>query len=109
MVKNLPHYHNIYAEDNVTVYRNVFEATMGTQFTATIVKFKRDRNGRGKQLTLKDQSTGPAYWDQEIKYTMEFLVNRKWTGNTGLSLQELLNQNHALHTMIKRCAEHVQH
>ena len=109
MVQRLPHYQNIYAEDNVTVYRQIFEATLGTQYAATIVTFKRDMNSRGEHLDLKDQSTGPACWDQEIKYTMELLVNRKWTGNTGLSLQELLNQNHASHTMIKRCAEHVQH
>ena len=79
------------------------------QYAETIAPYKRSRNGRGAYLALKYQFVGPALWDQEIKDTMNFLVNLKWTGNTGFFLQAFLNQHCASHTMLQRCNEHVQH
>ena len=93
MMHRLPHSHNIYTEDNMTVYRHIFKENLGTQYTTTISTFKRARNGRGAYLALKYQSAVPACWYQEVKDTTNFLVNRKFTGNTGLSLQEFLNQH----------------
>ena len=90
MVHCLSHTNNIYAEENKTVYRHIVEATLDIQYTATIVPFNLSGNGRGSYLSLKDQLVGQSLWYQDIKDTMNFLVNQKWTGNTGFSLQEFL-------------------
>ena len=108
-MNRLPHTQNIYTDNNTTVYRHIFEATLGTQYAATISPFKCARNWRGACLHLKHYSVEPACWGQDIKYTMKFLVNRKCTGNTGLSLYAFLKQYCALYTMHQCWYEHVQH
>ena len=45
MVHCLPHYHNLYAEDNTEVYRHIFESTLCTLYTETIAPFNPDRGG----------------------------------------------------------------
>ena len=77
MVHRLPHSRNLYAEENTAVYRHIVEATLGTQYSATIVPIKCAENLRGAYLSLKYQFAGPACWDQEIKDTMNFLVTPK--------------------------------
>ena len=97
----LPHTHTLYAEDNTIVYRHIFEVNLVTKHAETIAPLKHDNNGRGEYLALKDQFVGKSHCDQGIKDTMNFLVNQKWTGNIGFSLQVFLNQNHASYTTLK--------
>ena len=47
------------------------------QYAAKIAPFKRAGNGKGAYLALKYQFAGRASWYQEIKDTMDFLVNQK--------------------------------
>ena len=72
MVHSLPHYHNLYADDNMKVYIHIFDATLGTQYSATIVPFKPSRNIRGEYLAIKYQFARPACWYQEIKDKINF-------------------------------------
>ena len=108
VVHRLPHTHNIYAEYNMTVCSHILEVTLGTQYAATISPFKRSRNWRGSYLSPKYQFMRPARWYQDIKETINFMVNRKWTGNTVFSLQKFLNHNCSSYTMLQYCTEHVQ-
>ena len=102
-------YKNIYAEDNKTVYRHIVKETLSMKYAAMIAPFKRAGNGMGAYLSLKPQFTGPARWDQDIKSTMNLMVNQKWTGNTGFSLQAFLNQHCESYTMIQCYTEYFQH
>ena len=91
------------------MYRHIFEATPGTQYTKIIAPFKCSGNGRGTYLTLKDQFAVPACWNQYIKYTRKFLVNRKCKRDRVSSLQAFLNQHCTSYSMLQCCTEHVQH
>ena len=93
MVHHLPHSKNLYAEDNKIVNRHITEANLSMQYSKTFVKSKCYQKKRGAGLALNYQFAGPASWNQDIKYTMNFLVNRKWTGNTGFYMQAFLNHH----------------
>ena len=108
MVHLLPNNHNIYAKDNTTVYRHIFEANLGTQYATVIVPFTCAANRRVACLFLKTQFAGPACWYQVIKVIMNLLVNRKWTCNTVFSLQAFLKQHSATYTMLQFCSDHGQ-
>ena len=53
MVHPLPHHRNLYAEENMNVYRHIVKATLGTKYAVTIAPFKHAGNGRGLHLALK--------------------------------------------------------
>ena len=93
MVHRLPYNQNVYAEGNTIGYSKIVEATLHMQYVATIAPFKRSRNGRGSYLALKYHFVGLYHWYQDIKDPMKLLVNRKWTGKTGFSLQAFLSHH----------------
>ena len=47
MVYRLPHTHNLYAKYNMTVNRNIVEATLGKQYVTMIATLKCAGKGRG--------------------------------------------------------------
>ena len=55
---------NLYATDNAAVYDLLGTDLCGTKYHATIVPFKRRRDGRGDFLALKAQFCGSALWDK---------------------------------------------
>ena len=65
------------------------------KYAVKIAQLKCAGDRRGAYLALKPPLVGPACWDQDIKETMDFIVNKKWIGNTGFSMQSFLNQHHA--------------
>ena len=65
MVHRLTHSHNLYAEENATVYRYIVEVILGKQYATTIAPFNHSGNGRGAYIALKAQFAGPVSQDQE--------------------------------------------
>ena len=98
----------LYRDDNQCVFDDIEAATRGTKYAASIAPFKRRRDGRGAFMALRAQFAGPAMWDQEARTSNEFLLTRKFTGGTSLTLERYLGQHRAAHVSIERCAEHVQ-
>ena len=82
---------------------------MVTQCAATIEISSHTNNGRRVYLALKYQFMRPDRWYKKFKDTVNFLVNQKWTGNTGFSLQAFLNQHCESYTMIQCYTEYFQH
>ena len=90
------------------VLADISEAKLGTQYTTSISAFKRTKNGRAAYFALKTQHAGPARWDQEIRTQNDFLLNRKWNGNSNqFTLEKFLSQHRAAYTMLEQCAENV--
>lgn len=98
----------LYRDDNQCVFDDIESATRGTKYAASIAPFKRRRDGRGAFMALKAQFAGPAMWDQEARTSNEFMLSRKFSGGTSLTLERYLGQHRAAHVSIERCAEHVQ-
>ena len=108
MIARLSHNHPLFRDDNATVFDDVETATRGTKFAPSIAPFKRARDGRGAFLALKEQHAGPAMWDKEAKTSIDFLINRKFTGGTSTTLERYLSQHRAAYVSLQRCAENVQ-
>eukprot|EP00956_Cyclotella_meneghiniana_P044140 scaffold303339_cov89-Cyclotella_meneghiniana.AAC.1 len=108
MIARLSHTHGLFRDDNASVFDDIEVATRGTKFAPTIAPFKRTRNGRGAFLALKKQHAGAAMWDKEVRECQDFLLNRKWTGGTNLTLDRFLSQHRAAYVSLQRCAENVQ-
>lgn len=107
MIARFSHTHPLYAADNATIFNLIEDATRGTRFSASIAPFRRRKDGRGAYLALRDQNSGPAYWDQEKRNAEDFLLNREFTGGTSLSLARFLSMHRAAKVTIVRCAEHI--
>ena len=107
MIARLSHQHALFRDDNAAVYDDLEEATRGTKYAASIASFKRSKDGRGAFLALKAQYAGAAMWDAEVKKCEDFILNRKFTGNTSMSLERFISQHRSAYVTLARCAEHV--
>ena len=107
MVARFDHDHALFSTDNGSVFDDIEEATRGSKYQPTITPFKREKDGRGAFLALKNQYTGPAVWDKKKASAMEFLQSRKFTGTTNLTLEAFLGQHRSSFVTLERCADNV--
>ena len=107
MIARFSHTHPLFRDDNGAVYDDVESATRGTKYAASIITYKRTKNGRGALGTLKTQFAGKAMFDADKKTHQDFLLNRKWTGTGNFTLERYLNQHRSAYSGLERCAENV--
>lgn len=107
MIARLSHQHALFKVDNAAVFDDIEEATRGTKFASSIAPFKRTKNGRGALLALKDQHAGKAMWDGEAKRCTDFMLNRKFTGGTSMTLDRFLSVHRQCYVNLERCAENI--
>lgn len=108
MVARLSHGHGLFRDDNAAVFDDIEEAVRGTKFHASIAPFRRAKDGRGAYMALKEQHAGKAMWDKEAKLNMDFLLNRKFTGGTAITLERFMAQHRQAYVSLQKCAEHIQ-
>jgi hypothetical protein len=107
MVARLSHQHALFKIDNAAVFDDIEEATRGTKFASSIAPFKRAKNGRDALLALKEQHAGKAMWDAEAKRCTDFMLNRKFTGGTSMTLDRFLSVHRQCYVNLERCAENI--
>ncbi len=105
MVARLAHRHPLFKTDNNAVFNDIEEATRGTKYASSIAPFKHQKNGLGALFALKDQHAGAAMWDAEAKRSKDFLLNRKFTGGTSMSLDRYMGIHRQCYVNLERCAE----
>ena len=107
MIARLSHTHPLFRDDNCSVYNEVETATRGTKYAASIITYKRTKDGRGALAALKAAFAGRAMFDADKKTHQDFLLNRKWTGTNNFTLEKFLNQHRSAYSGLQRCAENV--
>lgn len=107
LINRAKHNHALFRDDNSKVYYYLEEATRTTSFAASIKPFQRSKNGRGAFLALVSQYAGEDKWRAELKKQDDLLHNRKWKGNTNLSLDRFISQHRNAYVSMSQCAEHV--
>ena len=107
MIARFSHNHPLFRNDNAAVYGDIEAATRGTKFAASIVTYKRTKNGMSAFAALKAAFAGRAMYDVDKKTHQDFLLNRKWTGTGNFTLEKFLNQHRSAYSGLERCAENV--
>ena len=109
LIARLSHTSPIFRDDNKQVYLFLEEATRSTIYGASIKPFTRSKNGRGAYLALINQHAGVDKWEKELKDQEQFLLSRKWKGNSNQSLDKFVEQHRAAFILMTQCSEHVNH
>ena len=74
------HGHELYREDNASIYCHLEEATRGTTYAASIKPFQHTKDGRGAWTALTNQYAGKDKWESEIKKQDNLLHMQVWKG-----------------------------
>ena len=109
LVARASHGHELYREDNATVYYSLEEATRGTSYAALIKPFQRTKDGRGAWNALTNQYAGKDKWESEIKKQDDLLHTRIWKGQNNFPLEGFLAQHRNAFVSMQQCAEHVEY
>ena len=75
LVTHVSHDHELYKEDNGSVYYHLEEATRGTIYSASINPFQRGKDGHGAWLALTSQYAGNDKWEAELKRQDDLSAN----------------------------------
>jgi hypothetical protein len=107
MIARASHTHELYRDDNSTVYYLLEEATRGTTYAPTIKPFQRAKNGREAWNSLITQYAGDDKWQSELTKQDELLHNRQWKGQSNFSLEKFIAQHRNAYVTMRQSAEHV--
>ena len=107
MIERMSHNHALFRDDNASVYEFIEVATRGTKYQASIIPFRRTKNGRGAYKALLAQHAGPSVWDKLIKEEESFMKNRKWTGGTNVTLEKHLEMHRSAFINLSQAADHI--
>ena len=103
------HDHELYKEDNGSIYYHLEEATHGTIYSASIKPFQRGKDGRGAWLALTSQYTGNDKWEAKLKRQDDLLHQHQWKGQNTFPLEGFIGQHHNAFVSMQQCAEHVSY
>ena len=103
------HDHELYKEDNGSVYYHLEEATRRTIYSASIKPFQRGKDGCGAWLALTSQYAGNDKWEAELKRQDDLLHQCQWKGQNTFPLEGFIGQHHNAFISMQQCAEHVSY
>ena len=87
------HGHELYHEDNASIYYHLEKAMRGKTYAASINPFQRTKDGRGAWTALTNQYAGKDKWESEIKMQDHLLHMRVWKGQNNFPLEGFLAQH----------------
>ena len=103
------HTHALFWNDNSDLYFLLEEATLSTQYAASIKPFQRSRDGKGAWKALTSQYAGKDKWEAEVKKQEQLLHTCIWKGQSNFSLEHFISQHCNAYVSMSACAEHVQY
>lgn len=107
LINRSSHTRGNFAEDNAAVYFKIEEATRNTTYHDSIAPFKRNLDGRGAYMALKNQYAGKDKWEAIIAKHKEILTTRVWKGNSNFTLESFVQQHRTAYIQMAAAAEHV--
>ena len=109
LIARASHDHELYKEDNGSVYYHLEEATRGTIYSASIKPIQQGKNGRGAWLALTSQYAGNNKWEAELKRQDNLLHQCQWKGQNTFPLEGFIGQHRNAFVSMQQCAEHVSY
>ena len=109
LVARASHDHELYKEDNGSVYYHLEKATRGTIYSASIKPFQRGKDGRGAWLALTSQYAGNDKWEVKLKRQDDLLQQRQWKGQNTFPLEEFIAQHRNAFVSMQQCDEHISY
>ena len=107
MTHRLSHDHPLFRMDNAAVFDILEEALRGTTYAATIVRFRRTRDGRGALMALKAQHAGKAVWEKVLKDSETYMTQAEYTGTTSLTFANHADKHRTGFVNLTEAAVHV--
>ena len=101
------HDHTLGRSDNATLFQLIEKSVQGHNVAETIAPFKRDLNGRGAFMAIKDQHAGKAVWDRNVREANLRLQTGIWSGTTSTTLLQHSTMQRRAYTMIAEAAKQV--
>jgi hypothetical protein len=109
MIAQLSHDHPLYRTDNEMLYNALEVALRASALAASLVRFRRKKDGRGGWLDVVSQHAGKSVWEQRIKDSEDYMMRREWTGTTSLTLKDHTHKHRTCFVALGEAAEHVPH
>jgi hypothetical protein len=98
----------VFNDDMAALYDLLVEALHGTQYAATLISFKKKKNGRAAWFALLRQHAGTDKWEQELKREQEVLTSHSWKGNNNITLSKFTDKHRSSYINMVTCAYHVE-
>ena len=107
LIARTSHAGPLFRIDSGMVYDVYEEGLRGTAYAATIVPFRRTRDGFGAARAFLSQHAGTDVWDTNAKLAHEFLTTRKWNGLSNITLSKHMTKHRSSYITLTEAAEHV--
>ena len=109
LVAHASHDHELYKEDNGSIYYHLEEAMHGTIYSASIKPFQCGKDGRGAWLALTSQYAGNDKWEAKLKRQDDLLHQCQWKGQNTFPLEGFIGQHCNAFVSMQQCTEHVSY
>ena len=103
------HDHPLFQQDNTNVYDRMEIGLRGSAYAATMVKYRKKRDGVGAMTALVSQHAGKSVWEKRIKTAEDYIQSRKWTGTSSVTLEAHLDMHRSSLVALEEASEHVAH
>jgi hypothetical protein len=105
LIARAKHEHPLFRNDNKKVYNMLEVATRGTQYSATLKGFQRNKDGRGAYLSILSQHVGLDKLQLAVTKHESFLTSQKWKSTSNLSLESFCAKHRTAFEGIKAACE----
>ena len=93
LVARASHQHVLFCSDNEEMYYMIAEASVGTQYAASVKPFQCRKDGRSAMMALVSQYAGKDKWQKELSQHDNLLHTRKWKGSGNFPLESFISQH----------------
>ena len=93
LVQLTSHDHPLFRNDNGDVYDRMERALSVSNYSSTVVKFRKKREGDKAFKALVSQHAGKPVWEKRIKDAETYLMNSKWAGTTAHTLEKHIDRH----------------
>ena len=108
LIARSSHAHDLFFDDNASVYHYLEEATRSTSYSDFVHLFKSNRDGRGVWFALVRQFASARKCHDEIYQQDRFLRTSTWNDHNNILLESFISQHRNAFVSMQLCAQYVQ-
>ena len=109
LLKLLSWDHLLFKNDNNHFFDRMERALIGTPYASTIVRFRKGRDGNKAMAAIISQHAGKDVWENRIKHSEDYMVQKSWTGQTRQTLVAHIDRHRQSYVALIEAAYHVSH